>query len=370
MRTLTTSTAIVASAFLGLAAGLVWRHANIAKHVDVAQIEFGHPPPSLGPVTPEKLSLPDDSPLATQLARDLAQSTGVKRWLFWWDAMEKAAPADFPRLAKLARGNRGATKLVAERWAELAPKHFFDTLRTAAMQEYPPGLADTLIQSWLKQDKSAVIAALNSGEDFPQRKDWRGQLAITLMATDPETGLRLMSDWQIDNYGPSMSGVKSWAAADPRHAAEFTMANPAGPVSDSAIATIGEVWAKADPAAALAFAATQHGSLANKLSQTVLKSWADRNLSGAADWLAGSDAPTLAKFSPTLVEAWAQQDAPAALAWCEANLTGTSLSDSIKALAAGAAQKDVASAAALVSSMSPSSARSQAAMAVADKWFP
>lgn len=372
MRIWIASTAILAGAVVGLAAGLAWRHAHVAGPVQPAKTPVGHASPSMASVAPQKASTPDDSPLATQLALDLAESSGVKRWLFWWNAIEKATPADFPRLAKLARGNRGATRLIAERWAELAPKHFFDTLRaaSAARDEYPPELADTLLQSWLKQDKSAVIAALKDGENFPKRMDWRRQLATTLMDTDPETGLRLMSEWHIENFGPGMSGVNAWAAADPRHAAEFTIANPAGFASESAMATIGEVWAKADPAAALAFAATQRGSLANKLSQTVLKSWADRDLSGAADWLAASDTSTLAKFSPAFVEAWAQQDAPGALAWCQANLTGTSLTDSIKALAEGASQKNVASAAALVSSMTPSNARSQAAMAVADKWFP
>ena len=371
MRILISSAAIVTGAVLGLAAGLVWRQPHGLKNGSRVESSLGQTGSSSSHAARKAHGAADDSPLATQLAADLNRSTGVDRWLFWWDAIEKATPADFPRLAKLARGNRGATRLIAQRWAELAPKHCFDTLRAASglREEYPSEYVDTLLQTWSKQDSAAVIAALNQ-EEFPKRLDWRRQLATSLMDTDPETGLRMMSQWHIENFGPGMSAVRSWAAANPLHAAEFTLANPAGYASAEAMATIGEVWAKADPAAALSFAATQHGALANKLSETVLKNWADRDLTAAAGWLAASAPETVAKFSPAFVEAWAQQDAPAALAWCQANLTGSNLSDSIKALAAGAAQKDVASAAALVSSMTPSTARSQAAMAVADKWFP
>jgi hypothetical protein len=51
-------------------------------------------------------------------------------------------------------------------------------------------------------------------------------------------------------------------------------------------------------------------------------------------------------------------------------LSGSTLNEAVKGLFNGAAQKDVASAAALVASMQSSTARSQAAVAVAEKWFP
>src|SRR5256714_8212906 len=70
----------------------------------------------------------DDSPLATQLERDLAKSDGVTRWLYWMEALETAAASDFPRLARLAQGNGTATRFVAARWVEVAPRHLFDTM--------------------------------------------------------------------------------------------------------------------------------------------------------------------------------------------------------------------------------------------------
>src|SRR4051812_14396575 len=53
----------------------------------------------------------DDSPLATKLERDLSMASEVTRWLYWLEALEKATPADCPRLAQLAQGNPTLVRL-------------------------------------------------------------------------------------------------------------------------------------------------------------------------------------------------------------------------------------------------------------------
>lgn len=174
-----------------------------------------------------------------------------------------------------------------------------------------------------------------------------------------------MSEWHIENVGPRMTAVAKWAAADPRHAAEFTLEHPAGYASRLTMETIGKAWARTDPGGALGFAATKPGELGSALATTVLKEWAGRNLSEAADWLAGADARTRSRLSSAFVEAWAKQDAANALAWCEWNLAGSSLAQAV-----GGVVKGVAAAADLVAAMYPSPARAEAASAVAQAWFP
>src|SRR2546430_2544896 len=61
-------------------------------------------------------NLADESPLTTKLEHDLSISTGVKKWLLWLEAVEKAGPADFPRLAKLAQGKPTAMQFLGARW--------------------------------------------------------------------------------------------------------------------------------------------------------------------------------------------------------------------------------------------------------------
>jgi hypothetical protein len=110
--------------------------------------------------------------------------------------------------------------------------------------------------------------------------------------------------------------------------------------------------------------------LGSALGSAALKQWAEGNLADAAQWLAAADTQTRNRLSPAFVEAWAQKDAAGALAWCNDNLVGSSLAQAVAGVITGAAQKDVAGAAALVAAMDPSAARAEAAVAVAHKWFP
>jgi len=145
----------------------------------------------------------DDSPLATKLERDLSMSSGVTRWLYWLEALEKAAPADFPRLARLAQSNSIAMRFVAARWVEVDPRHMFDTLVAASNSGggFPSDeLATVLFQEWPKRDPEAVIAALNGAGDFGARGRWRRDVALAFVEQEVERGLRLMSEWHIENW--------------------------------------------------------------------------------------------------------------------------------------------------------------------------
>jgi hypothetical protein len=315
----------------------------------------------------------DDSPLATKLEHDLSMSSGVVRWLYWLEALEKAEASDFPRLVLMAKGNPAITKLVADRWAELYPRDFFDRIVTASRtgDAYAWGdLAIVLFREWPKRDPEAAIGALNQVKDFGGRDSWRDLVAESIFENDVERGLRLMSEWHIENFGPRLTAVGKWAAADPLHAAEFTFANPAGFASREVMGEIGKEWAKSNPAAALEFAGSHRGELSSTLGGSVLAEWASRDLAQAADWLAKTEEPTRNRLSPQFVEAWGRKDASGALAWAESNLSGSSLAQGASAVLRGAAEKDIAGAAQIVAEMDSSAARSEAALAVAQKWFP
>src|SRR5581483_11745620 len=199
---------------------------------------------------------------------------------------------------------------------------------------------------------------------------WRLKAAMAVIENNAEQGLQLMSQWHINHFGPSMGAVDAWAAANPQHAAQFIIANPAGYASQVAMDSVGEAWAKTDPAAALVFAVSQNNDLGSRLASTVLKQWAGRNLKDAADWLAGTDDQTRNQLSPAFVQTWAQQDSAAALSWCEENLQGPQLTQAVNGVMKGATSKDVAGAAAMVSNMQASPARAEAAAVVAQNWFP
>jgi hypothetical protein len=318
----------------------------------------------------------DDSPLTTKLEQDLSMSSGVTRWLHWVDALEKATPADFPRLFRVAQGNPVAQRFIAARWTEVAPRHLFDLLVGASKSGsgLPVNeLANILFQEWPKRDPDAAIAALSKGDDFALRPHWRFEVAYAMVDQDIERALRLMAEWHADDvgFGPSgIAAISKWARQDPRHAAEFLLSRPPGYSVESTAETVGKEWAKIDPAAALEFATSKSGELSSMLAASAIKEWASKNLGEVADWLAAADDGTRNRLSPAFVEAWAKQDTASAMTWCAENLNGTSLGRAVAGLMKGAAEKDVTGAAALVTGMEPSHARTEAALAIAKTWFP
>lgn len=319
------------------------------------------------------VALADDSPLATKLERDLSMSAGVTRWLYWLDAMEKATPQDFPRLARLAQSNPAALRLVAARWVEVAPQHMFETLTGASRNRagLPVNpLMDVLFDEWTKRDPDTVIAALSASHEFDGSGNWRRFVVSRTFNNDVERGLLLMAQWQIYNFGPDTRPVSKWAAADPLHAAEFTLANPIGYGSRTTIEAVGKEWAKIDPVAALEFAMSKPGDLRSALAASVVKEWAGLNFNQAADWLAAADASTRNHLGSAFVETWAKQDTVGALEWCAMNLSGSTLAAAVGSVLKGAAQKDMAGARDVVLAMNPSPARAEAAAAVAPNCFP
>ncbi len=359
----------------GLISGSIWKRNHTSGIVNQSAPASTNDDPGrvLRPHRQAATHSLDDSPLATELEKKLSPSSGVTNWLCWMDALEKAQPSDFPRLLRLSRSHSAAWDIVVNRWSEIAPRQMFDTLVAASKSGNDLPVVDlgrTLFDQWIKQDPEAAIAALNEPGAVGMRDSWRWEVASRMVENNPERGLELMSDWHIEHYGPGMKAVEKWADADPRHAADFTLAHPAGFASQLTMETIGKEWAQTDPAAALAFAASQSGDLTSRLGNTVLKTWAAKDLNAAADWLAGTDEATRNRLSPAFLETWAGQDASAALSWSEENLQGTRLNEAVSAVVRGAAQKDVASAAEMVVSLQPGPARAEAAGIVAQKWFP
>lgn len=318
---------------------------------------------------------PDGPPplsLVRQLSEDLSRSTGELRWLHWMDALERATPADFPRLLQLADANSTALKLVASRWMERDPQSLFDHLAAHGFVQHE--VARLLFRRWMERDPEAAIQALETGTpDSHQGMSprWlRFEVVNQLMQQDPERGFEILSRWNIVNHGPSMNAVKDWSRTDPRRAAQVVLDHPSGYGSRLGLETIGEVWATEDPAAALAFATSQTGHLPTILARSAIKAWAKHDAAAAADWLVSTSPSVRSRLSPDLLEAWAGQDLAAAVEWSQSQLTGAALTRAIEGLVRGAAEQDPAQAAALVSDMVDSPERATAAAAVVQKWIP
>ncbi len=359
---------LLTCAVIGLAIGFIWRRRLGENGVPAAPATIGAGEDARFSAAPQAREL---SP-AQKLERELSLATGVTRWLYWMEALERMPVSEFPRLARLAGKDEIALRLLALRWLELDPKSLFEMLANASPVDGLPveTLGYILVGEWAKRDAAGLTKALKEAPPFPMRDVWRREAAAEITRSDPEAGLRLFADWNIGNFSPSMRGVRKWAAADPRHAAEFLFATPVGYAGQEAMKTVGEEWGKSDPAAALAFAVEKNSLAGRNLAASVLQGWAGRDLPAAADWLLNADPAVRNRLSGPVVAEWAKSDAASALTWAEENLSGASLTEAAASVLKGAAEKDPTAAARLVSAMSPSSARSEAAVEVARKFFP
>jgi hypothetical protein len=374
---------ILLAGLTGLASGFAVRWIQRGDNADGPRQSASMPPPAPGTKAGERPAFAPNNRsgatvLAGKLEEDLSMSAGVTRWLYWMTAVEEAKLADFPRLARMAQGNSVALRLVGARWIELNPRHLFEALEQASKEnggaaggtKFPLSeLGHLLFEEWSKSDPEAAIAAL-SGSDGQAARNWRYTVANAVMSKDPERGLRVMSEWRMENYGTGTKGIETWAAKNPRHAAEFALAHPAGYATQNALEVIGKTWAQSDPEAALAFAAGLKDKFGASLATGIVKEWANADLAGAAGWLTEADQKTRNRLSGQLVEIWARTDTAAAMDWVEENLSGSSLDEAVGSVLKGVAEKSVTDAAALVAGMDASQARARAALAVARKWFP
>lgn len=367
---------LLAAIVFGAAAGLclgryLHKHTNIKTAAIISSTNQTNALAALK--TKGRLSATRIDAVAAKLETDLSMSADVTRWLYWFEALETAKPADLPRLVHLAGKNLNLIRLLASRFAELYPRETFDLL-IANSRNGDNTLAQEFgwrfCREWTKRDPHAVIAALNTTRNFGQRDHWRTDVAASIFDVDPELGLKQMSEWRINHHSPDLKNVEKWAAADPRHAAEVTLQYPDCFAAQGVMDTIGKQWAKNDPAAALNFAATSRGGLASTLANIVLMDWAGRDLNASAEWLSHTDPATLTKLAPQFVQAWAKTDAEAALSWTESNLKGSALAQATGAAIKGVAEKDITKAAQMVLSLEPSLGRAEAAVAVAHQWMP
>jgi hypothetical protein len=207
------------------------------------------------------------------------------------EALEKAGPGDFPRLARLAQSNPTALRFVAARWVEVAPRNLFDTILAERESGQRPmeELRRTLFNEWPKRDPDAVIAAVNENKHSIPRY-WKFDAAYALIQKDFERGIRLMSEWEVTDTGFGTSGIAAvtkWTQANPRHAAEFMLDQPNSGTIRSTMEAIGREWARIDPANAMAFVASRRGESAGMLAGAALKEWAQGDLAQATDWLSG-----------------------------------------------------------------------------------
>ena len=314
-----------------------------------------------------------------QTKSNIEQAEGSERWLYWISALENASLDDFPQLARVAQGDESFLQLLAQRWFDADPWHFFRTLEEESnsfsgdqSESFPHDRLGSLIfAKWVQKDADGVIEALSSSAKLLRLADYRITAFSEIMRSDPRRGLLLMNRWEIRNFGPNTQGVVKWAKENPREVAAAILENAAGTGTEHCMEAVASVWAKSDPEGALAFARDAKGTEGAVLRETVFREWSARDIGAASEWLTEQNDPALDDYyRPMVIEAWAKEDPQQALAWCEEHLTGPALTESMTTLMRGVAAVNIELAADLVRDLEPGRPKEQAARMLASQWFP
>lgn len=320
---------------------------------------------------------PGDSALVQALRKTLQDCPESERWSTWVKALEQAGPRDFPGLAKLADGIPRALELLAERWVERDAAGFFALCRDPgkAGPSFPLAeLEPLLTQRWPERDPDAVAAVL---EQMPGlRWSLHSGLLDRLSVKRPEQAVRLLGGMPTPGLGSGMlESVRKWAARDPRHAAGVIMANP-NSFTDNLMEAVGKEWAKSDPGGALTYALSGSAYASTGLAKQVIWQWADSHPAEAGAWLTAAGEREKKLLLPTFMEAWAKTDPVEALRWSLENVAESERGKVVSALITGAASRNLAQTAELVSGLQDSAVRARAAAAFvsqtseSDGWWP
>ena len=308
---------------VSLAGGYAFRRAT---HGNAADVKMSPATLNAKERKSSRLRKNEDDPSYSQKTRtSVEHSEGSERWLHWISAIENAPLDDFPQLARVARGNGIFQQLLAQRWFDSDPEHFFRALEkeSNSFSDETDGsfpyeyFSDFLFEKWAGTDAEAAIGALSDTTRLLGKFQLRNTVFMEVMALDPLRGLSLMSQWR-GVKGPWKNDMVKWAQKDPRKAAVAILENAAGGVTESCMKAVAEVWASSDPAGALAFAADAEGTEGQILREKVFQQWVNEDMTAASDWLAEQDDPAWDDcYRPMIIEAWGKEEPQEALAWCE-----------------------------------------------------
>lgn len=354
----------------------------------------------------DRVSAPAELPSSTRVMSSQRQSIersmripeSTQRWLNVVALLEKAKLSEMQGIAQLiGYEDDRITTLVAQRWLELDPQHFFKSC-LAEIERTPSGSQATfscylymefLAKEWPQRDFEAAFAAFSRPDPNRDLDDAKNEFLNHLVKMDLDRAIEVSRLWE---YGFANNGyLRGVAEKDPR-AIALTIFSHYDTTSESEtrdpfsqdpfsqglsrsaggdlIGIVAEVWGASDPVAALAFANSHKNDQGRFLQDEIVATWFAKDQAAAARWLEDQSAEIQEKYRPNLVKAWAVEDSQSALAWCSENLQDpASYQAAVDALIAGAVRGDLRQAAALIPELEGSNFQSNILSQVTRKWF-
>lgn len=323
----------------------------------------------------------------------------TQRWLRTIALLEKATINDIQGIAEsVGFTEKRITKLIAQRWFELDPQHFFEACLSDKARD-PSGRSarfasfdylEFLAVRWPEEDFDAALTAFSRPDPHEHLDDAKSIFANHLLKVDLNKAIEVSLTLKTEFYESGLKDLKDAARKNPRaiahtifihfHTQDLSNAIDSGPVDpfnpvfwtkgSKLIDSLAEVWGEINPTEALAFANSNETDQGQYLKDKVIKSWFANDHSAASDWLDLQDSATREKYQPVFVKSWATEDPQGALAWCVENLhSSPSFEIAVRNLIEGAREGDLTQASQLIPELENDSLRADAISQITRKWF-
>lgn len=319
------------------------------------------------------------------MARNLQIPDSKQRWLNTIALLEKAELSDMLAIAQSVKYyDERLIQLIAQRWFELNPRHFFET-SLAEKRRTPSGHGATfpfspflrfLAQEWPQHDFDAAFATFSRHDLKFYLGDVRDEFVNHLCKTDLNKALKLYFTKEWGSLSTIKKHLRKQAIDDLGPTAQLifehcrTFDGNRNWMTDEFITILGEAYVAINPRRGLSFAQSQQTSQGQYLQDQIIDHWLQSDRVTAYQWLQEQPFNLQEKHRYTLVKSWARDDPDGALSFSKKYLKDPKTSRAmVRLLIEGAAAKDPSKAAGLIPEIENQDLKNQAASQLAEEWF-
>ncbi len=267
---------------------------------------------------------------------------------------------------------------LANRWAEVDPREAGAFGWTWKEGDAKRSFLSALMGKWESKNFAGASAWLQAQPAGATRDSLIPMIATMVAKTDPKAAMAMARSMSSDGAAQNLECqlIVNWLHSDPASAATaaieckigdrklFDHGQPLPYGGD----TVGEIWARHDPPAALAWV-SEHATARNEVIGNICRAWAKREPAAALAWVLQSDEKTIRMdVIKTAVSGLAEKDLPAALSQARALPAGEQRDAALAAAVQGAAKANPQAAAQLLGEIPAGTGRDNAAMQICQSW--
>ena len=258
------------------------------------------------------------------LERTMRISESTQRWLSVVALLEKATIHEMQGIAEsVGSEDERVTKLIAQRWFELDPQHFFET-SLLEIEGHSSGRSEGfscsyfmkfLAEKWPQHNFQAAFRAFSRPDPKRSLNESKSVFVNHWVKVDVDKAIELHRAWNTRFRSDGRGYLRASAEEDPRAIAQIIFSHYDSisrkrevdrfsyPFLDEGggglIEIVAKVWGEVDPAEAVAFAQSYKNDQGAFLLDKVVSAWVMSDEPAAARWLDLQSAELQKRYRPS-----------------------------------------------------------------------